>query len=64
MSRYADEMSNVAAKQPGGNERIRSRVLEKVPYSVGKSSELMPAFTDAINGSSRMIGPEIGIDCG
>lgn len=46
-------MSNVAATQPGGKERINSAVLSKEPHTVGKSSALIPAFTDAHDGSFR-----------
>ena len=46
-------MSNVAAVQPGGRERMRAEAAEKVPHSVGKSSELMKKFTEGVSGLLR-----------
>jgi len=46
-------MSKVAALQPGGRDRMRSTVAEKVPHAVGKSSESMKELTDRVFGSFR-----------
>lgn len=43
-------MSNVAALQPGGSERIRLEVTEKDPQAVGKLSEFMKEFTEEMSG--------------
>ncbi len=34
--RYAADISKVAARQPGGRDKIRSTVEAKVPQAVGK----------------------------
>ena len=39
-------MLNVAARQPGGSERIKDAVWSKEPHAVGKSSEFTLALTD------------------
>lgn len=51
--RYAAEISNVAARQPGGRDKIRSTVEEKVPQAVGKSSELMKELMEGVEGLFR-----------
>ena len=51
--RYAAEMSNVAARQPGGRASIRLAVEVKVPHAVGKSSEQISEFIDGRRGSRR-----------
>ena len=51
--RYAAEMSNVAAMQPSGNERISEEVMSNVPQAVGKSSELICELMDATDEGSR-----------
>jgi hypothetical protein len=43
-------MSNVAARQPAGRERIKESVLSKEPQVVGKSSEFIPWLTDVTFG--------------
>jgi hypothetical protein len=49
-------MSKVAARQPGGRERIRAEVLSNVPQAVGKSSALIAALTE------RKLGSPLGYD--
>ena len=43
-------MSKFAAKQSSGKERIKAAVVLNMPQKVGKSSELMPALTDTMEG--------------
>jgi hypothetical protein len=38
-------MSNVAARQPFGNDRISADVASNVPHAVGKSLALIPDCT-------------------
>ena len=49
---YVADMSNVAAKQPGGRERTRAMVWSKEPQAVGKLSESIPRLTNGVVGSS------------
>ena len=50
---YVVDMSNVAAKQPGGRERTRAMVSLKEPQAVGKSSESTPRLTNGVVGLSQ-----------
>ena len=49
--RYAADMSKVAARHPGGRDKIRSTVDAKVPQAVGNSSESMEELMEGVNGS-------------
>ena len=49
VTRYAAEMSNVAARAPGGKSRMTRLVCSKVPQAVGKSSESMKEFTEGVS---------------
>ena len=49
--RTVTEMSNVAARQPGGRANIRLAVEVKVPHAIGKSSEQIREFIEGRRGS-------------